>query len=167
MAMAAKRPPALDRIDIKILAALQDNGRMTVQKLAEIVGLSARPCLERVRRLEGAGIISGYRAVIDLAQLSRPVTVFSEVALEKHGHKDRFEARLKAIEEAVECWEVTGASDYLVRFVCADLGHYEMLTNSLIEDQQLGVARIVSHIGLRPVRRFAGYPVSLLAHRDR
>ena len=56
------RPPSLDAIDIKILAALQRDGRSTIQKLAGKVGLSARPCLERVRRLEGAGIIAGYRS---------------------------------------------------------------------------------------------------------
>lgn len=160
--MAAKRPPALDRIDIKILAALQAGGRMTIKELAETVGLSARPCLERVRRLEGAGIISGYQAVIDLTRLGRPVTVFSEITLEKHGHQEDFERHLKAIEEAVESWEVTGASDYLVRFVCADLARYESLTTALIDNSALGVARIVSHIALRAVRPFSGYPALLL-----
>jgi DNA-binding Lrp family transcriptional regulator len=161
--MAPPRPPALDRIDIKILASLQSNGRMTIQKLADAVGLSARPCLERVRRLEASGIIAGYRAVIDVARLSRPVTVFTEIALEKHGHQDRFERRLKSLDEAVECWEVTGTSDYLVRFVCADLAAYETLTNGLIDDPELGIARVVSHIALRPVREFNGYPDQLLS----
>jgi DNA-binding Lrp family transcriptional regulator len=161
--MAPKRPPALDRIDIRILAALQKSGRMTIKDLAELVGLSARPCLERVRRLEAAGTISGYRAVIDLAQLSRPVTVFAEIALEKHGRHEAFEQRLGTIEDVVECWEVTGASDYLAHFVCPDLARYEALTNGLINDASLGVARIVSHIVLRPVRKFGGYPTSLMA----
>lgn len=163
--MAAKRPPALDRIDIKILAALQRDGRMTIRKLADAVGLSARPCLERVRRLEAAGIIAGYRAVIDIARLSHPVTVFAEIALEKQERQDEFERRLGAIEEVVECWEVTGTSDYLARFVCADLAQYEALTNALIDDRALGVSRVVSHIVLRPVGRFRGYPMSLLAPR--
>jgi DNA-binding Lrp family transcriptional regulator len=165
--MAAKRPPALDRIDIKILTTLQGDGRMTIQKLAEIVGLSARPCLERVRRLEAAGVISGYQAVIDLAQLSRPVTVFGEIALEKQGHQDQFEKHLKTIAEAVECWQVTGPFDYLVRFVCADLARYETVTNALIDHPQLGVSRIVSHIALRPVRPFRGFPTSLFERSDR
>ena len=160
--MAAKRPPALDRIDIKILAALQRDGRMTVQKLADVVGLTARPCLERVRRLEASGIIAGYRAVLALERLSKPVTIFAEIALEKQGQQDRLEKRLTAIEEVVECWEVSGNVDYVARFVCADLGRYETLTADLIDDKALGVARIVSHIALRPVRRFEGYPLSLL-----
>lgn len=136
---------------------------MTIQKLAGIVGLSPRPCLERVRRLEASGVISGYQAVIDIDRLIRPVTVFTEVALERQTHKLRFERYLASIEEAVECWELSGASDYLVRFVCADLVRYDALTAALTEDRDLGVARTVSHIALRPVRRFKGYPDALLA----
>ena len=165
--MSSKRPPALDRIDLKILAVLQRDGRSTIQRLAEIVGLTPRPCLERVRRLEAAGIISGYRAVIALELLSRPVTVFAEIALEKQAHRTRVGRQLAAIEEIVECWEVSGAFDYLARFVCSDVAHYEGLSAALIENPQLGVARIVSHIALRPIRRFAGYPESLLIRRQR
>jgi DNA-binding Lrp family transcriptional regulator len=160
--MARKRPPALDRIDIKILAALQRNGRMTIEKLAGMAGLTARPCLERVRRLEAAGIIAGYQAVLALEKLSKPVTIFAEIIMDKQGGSDRLEKRLTGIEEIVECWEVSGNVDYVARFVCADLARYETLTTDLIDEAELGVARIVSHIALRPVRRFAGYPASLL-----
>ncbi len=163
--MGLKRPPALDRIDIRILAVLQRDGRATVQKIAEKVSLSPRACLERVRRLEAAGVIVGYQAVIAVELLSQPVTVFAEIALEKHGQHDRFERRLATIEEAVECWEVSGTFDYLARFTCADLAQYEALTAGLIDDPTLGVARIVSHVALRPVRRFVGYPESLLARK--
>lgn len=161
--MAPKRPPALDRIDIRILAALQRDGRMTVQKLAGVVGLTPRPALERVRRLEAAGIITGYRAVLAIERLSKPITVFAEITLERQARSDRFERRLSAIEEVVECWEVSGAVDYVARFVCADLARYETLTSDLVENDDLGVARIVSHIALRPIRAFAGYPASLLS----
>jgi len=164
-AMTPKRQPALDRIDIKILAILQRNGRSTIQKLAETVGLSPRPCLERVRRLEAAGIIAGYQAVLALERLSRPLTIFAEIVLEKQVHRDRFERRLTGIEQIVECWEVSGDFDYLARFVCADLGEYEALTAELLDNAHLGVARIVSHIALRAVRRFGGYPESLLVRR--
>jgi DNA-binding Lrp family transcriptional regulator len=165
--MPAKRPPALDRIDIKILAALQRSGRMTIQKLAGMAGLTPRPCLERVRRLDAAGIIAGYQAILALERLSSPVTIFAEIVLEKQGRQDRLEKRLTATEEVVECWEVSGDLDYLARFVCSDLARYETLTTDLIDDPELGVARIVSHIALRPVRRFTGYPVSLLGLASR
>ena len=163
--MPAKRPPALDRIDIKILAALQRDGRMTNQKLAGLVGLSARACLERVRRLEAAGIIAGYQAVVELKALARPVNVFAEIVLDKQANRGRFEKRLATIDEVVECWEVSGNVDYVARFVCADLAAYEELSARLIDDETLGVARMVSHVALRAVRRFAGYPESLLARK--
>jgi DNA-binding Lrp family transcriptional regulator len=122
--------------------------------------------LERIRRLEAAGIIVGYQAVLALERLSRPITIFAEIALEKQGRQDRVERRLLAIEEVAECWEISGDFDYLVRFVCLDLAKYEALTADLIDDRDLGVARIVSHIALRPVRRFTGYPESLLVPRS-
>src|SRR5216684_1745300 len=102
--MAAKRPPALDRIDVKILAALQRDGRSTIQKLAQTAGLS---------------------------RLARPVNVFAEIILEKQANRRRFENRLAAIEDVVECWEVSGTVDYMARFVCADLAAYEELTGEL------------------------------------
>ena len=160
--MPVKQARGLDAIDVKILSALQRDGRMTIQKLAGVVGLSPRPCLERVRRLQAAGIIVAFQAVIDLDRLARPVTVFTELTLTRQARQDRIEARLKTIEEAAESWEITGASDYLVRFVCEDLSRYEALTNEILRDRRLGIARIVSHIVLRPVSRFAGYPASLL-----
>src|SRR5262252_4766587 len=161
--MAAKRPPALDRIDVKILAVLQRDGRSTIQKLAETVALSPRATLERVRRLEESGVIAGYQAVVELRHLSRPVNVFAEIILDKHANRGRFEQRLTTLDEVVECWEVSGTVDYVARFVCADLAAYEELTSALIDDDHLGVARIVSHVALRAVRRFTGYPDSLLA----
>ena len=164
--MAAKRPPALDRIDVKILAALQRDGRSTIQKLAETVALSPRATLERVRRLEESGVIAGYQAVVELRHLSRPVNVFAEIILDKHANRGRFEKRLTTLDEVVECWEVSGTVDYVARFVCADLAAYEELTSALIDDDHLGVARIVSHVALRPIRRFAGYPESLLARKS-
>ena len=160
--MVAKRSPALDRIDVKILAALQRDGRMSIQKLSASAGLSARACLERVRRLEASHVITGYQAVIDVGRLSKPVNIFAEIILDKHAQQAQLERRLAAIEDVVECWEVSGNVDYMARFVCADLAAYEALTATLIDDPKLGIARIVSHIALRPIRRFAGYPEALL-----
>ena len=163
--MNAKRPPALDDIDIRILAALQRDGRSTVEKLAQLVKLSSRACLERVRRLEAAGIITGYQAVVELNQLSKPVNVFAEVVLEKQARQGEFERRVAAVEEIVECWEVSGTVDYIARFVCADLASYQALTTKMIDDPSLGIARIVSHVALRAIRPFSGYPASLFSRK--
>ncbi len=162
----ARRTRGLDAIDVKILAALQRDGRMTYDALAGRVGLTPRPCLERVRRLIAAGIVTGFNAAIDIDRLSRPVTVISEIALDSGARRDQVERRLRSIDEIVECWEVSGAFDYVARIVCADLGRYEELTSELL-DGGIGVGRIVSHVVLRAVRRFAGYPAALLGPRSR
>jgi DNA-binding Lrp family transcriptional regulator len=118
--------------------------------------------LERIRRLETAKIITGYQAIVDIAALSRPINVFAEIILERQARQVGFERHLARIDNVVECWEVGGTVDYIARFVCPDLALYEELTKELIEDDALGVARIISHVALRPIRRFTGYPDSLL-----
>ncbi|HEY3918034.1 MAG TPA: Lrp/AsnC family transcriptional regulator [Stellaceae bacterium] len=165
--MPPKQARGLDAIDVRILSALQRDGRMTIQKLAGLAGLSPRPCLERVRRLRAEGIIAGFHAAIDIEKLAKPVTIFTELTLSRQARLDRVEARLKAIEETVECWEISGSSDYLVRFVCEDLERYEALTNQLLGDRRLGIARMQSHIALRPVAHFTGYPTTLFGPRRR
>jgi DNA-binding Lrp family transcriptional regulator len=167
MSMPAKRSPALDRTDVRILSVLQRDGRSTIQRLAEKVALSPRACLERVRRLEASGVIAGYQAIVELSRLSRPINVFAEITLEKQVQQARLERRLNAIEDVVECWEVSGAVDYLARFVCRDLAAYQEITTALIDDPSLGIARIVSHVGLRAVKKFTGYPESLLSASQR
>src|SRR5262249_56033543 len=104
--MAAPRPPALDRIDVRILAALQRDGRSTIQKLAQTVALSPRACLERVRRLEAAGVIAGYQAVVELSRLSRPVNIFAEIILEKLANGRRFEKPLPPLPEVAPAPEL-------------------------------------------------------------
>src|SRR4051812_158411 len=97
VAAVGMKAKGLDRIDIKILAALQEDGRMTVQALSELVGLTARPCLERVRRLEKSGLIRRYAALLDLAAFDL-VAVIAEIGLE-HLHKQaqsKFEKKLAA-----------------------------------------------------------------------
>lgn len=143
----------LDRMDLKILSELQTNGRITNQRLADTVGLSPSACLERVRRLERARLILGYRADLDLARLGKPLTVFAQVALDQHGHGGQraFEKGLAKIEEAADCFEISGAYDYLVRFVCPGIDHYQRLTDRILSDPQLGVRQITSLVTMRNV----------------
>ncbi|MFP4003047.1 MAG: Lrp/AsnC family transcriptional regulator [Alphaproteobacteria bacterium] len=148
----------LDRMDLKILSALQMNGRITNQRLADTVGLSPSACLERVRRLQGAKIILGYTAELDLARLGKPLTVFAEVALDHHGGQRTFEERLAEIEEAVECFEISGAYDYLVRFVCSGIGDYQQLTGQMLNDPRWGVRQITSLVTMRSVFRRPARP---------
>lgn len=151
----------IDAIDLKILAALQAEGRLTNQKLADRVGLSASACHARVRRLEGEGYITGYRAVLKPELLGRPLTVFALVALERHGRQGlkAFEAHLKSLPEVTECVELSGQWDYLIRFMARDIESYQTLTESLIESPDLGVSQIMSHVAMRTVQPFQGIPL--------
>ena len=117
----------LDAIDQKILAALQGNARLTNVELAEQAGLSPSPCLRRVRTLEDDGIIKGYAALVDQESVGLPVSVFIMVSLEKQIEHalEWFEERIRALPEVMECYLMTGDSDYLLRVVTSDLQAYE------------------------------------------
>lgn len=151
----------LDQIDLRILQELQDDGRITNQALSERVGLSPRPCLERVRRLEKEGLIVRYQALVDVRKLQSCVFVLAQVALEKQGRdaRHRFERRLRDTPEVIECFEVSGPFDYIAKLVCEDLDAYQDLTTGWIDDPELGVARVVTNVVLRPVRDFGRYPI--------
>ncbi len=149
----------IDDIDAKILEILQEDGRVTNQRLSELVGLSASACLERVRALEKAKIIRGYRADIDLQKLRPQVVVIAEVTLEKHGAQQQrgFEQHLKSMTEVIEAYEVSGQCDYVIKVLCRDVEEYRALTANILDDPKYGVATIKSRITLRPVRAFDGY----------
>lgn len=151
----------LDPIDIRIIAELQKDGRITNQALSERVGLSARPCLERVRRLERDGVIVRYQAVVDVRRVQTCVFVLAQIALEKQGRQrtSQFERRLRETPEVVECFEVSGPFDYIAKIVCPDLEAYQTLTDAWIDDTDLGVTRIVTNVVLRPLRDFGAPPI--------
>ena len=119
----------MDAIDKKILRALSRQGRLTNAELAEEVGLSASPCWTRVKRLEQAGVIRGYAALLDQAALGLPDTVFIEVMMERHDeeHLRRFEAAVKDIPEILECHLVTGEYDYVIKAAVGGTVGYERL----------------------------------------
>jgi DNA-binding Lrp family transcriptional regulator len=151
----------LDQIDLNILRELQQDGRITNQDLSERVGLSPRPCLERVRRLERDRVVTGYRALVDVRQVRSTVTVIAQIALEKQSRHTQtlFERRLQAIPEVVDCYEVSGSFDYVARIICGDIDGYQDLTASWLEDPEMGIARIVSNVVLRPVRENGPLPL--------
>jgi DNA-binding Lrp family transcriptional regulator len=147
----------LDQIDLRILNHLQMNGRVTNQELSDAIGLSPSPCLQRVKRLEKAGIISSYRAHIDLAKVCRHVDVIAAVTLRSHGVDDflAFDAMVLSMRYVVECTKVSGPIDYLVRFICPDIGSYQMLSDELL---QLGpkIANLSSYVVLKSTKPFCG-----------
>jgi DNA-binding Lrp family transcriptional regulator len=125
--------PRLDHIDLKILKELQDDGRMTNVELARRVGISAPPCLRRVRALEEAGFIKGYRALLDEKLLGYEVTVFAMVHLSSQAESD-----LKAFEDFVrqkplvrECWMLSGEIDFVLKCVAPDLKTFQAFVTEL------------------------------------
>lgn len=143
-------PYKLDRIDIKILAVLQRNGRITNVELAEEVHLSPSPCLMRVKKLQQVGFITGYSAQIDLARLGQTLTVFTEFTLKNHRQIDfaRFQEALDKIDSCVECHLVSGGYDYLAKFVTAGIDDYQSIMEALI-DRELGIDKYFSFVVLK------------------
>lgn len=117
----------IDQIDARILQALESDGRQTNATLAERVGLSASACLRRVQALERAGIITGYRARIDRTKLGRSFTAYVTVGLSSHTRdaQRQFEAAMAAAPEVIECHNITGTVEYLLRIEVSDLAAYK------------------------------------------
>ncbi len=116
-----------DQITDKILQVLSTNGRISNTDLADKVGLSASACLRRVQELERMGIIKGYRAVLDAAALGRGFVAYIAVGLSDHSKhsQEAFEKSISRSPEVVECHNVTGAVEYILRIACADLAAYK------------------------------------------
>lgn len=117
----------LDRVDQKILLALQEDGRITNQALADKVGLSATPCLRRLKRLKDEGYIQGYTAIVDQKRYGLPISVFVSVKLihQTDDFIEEFESAVLEWPEVMECYLVTGGRDYLMRVVTDGLESYE------------------------------------------
>lgn len=151
---------ALDRIDRHILSLLQDDGRMTNVELAERVGLTAPPCLRRVRALEEAGVIRGYSAEVDPARLGYPITVFAMVSLRSQAEHDlaAFEQHVGAIPEVRECHMLNGEIDFILKIVARDLNAFQtILTTHLTAAPN--VAGVKTSLTIRTAKSLSGVPV--------
>ncbi|WP_372423310.1 Lrp/AsnC family transcriptional regulator [Salinarimonas chemoclinalis] len=159
------RPPKLDAVDLRILAAVQRNGRITKLALAEAVGLSPTPCWNRLDRLEKAGIVTGYHARVSLKGLGlSAATVMMEVTLGAHRRADfeRFERAVRATPEIVSCWSVGGGVDYVLKVVTRDIDAYQRLVDGLLE-RQIGIDRYFTYIVTRTVKDEPGPDVAAMA----
>lgn len=159
--------PKLDRIDINILSTLQDRGNITNVALADAVGLSPSPCLQRVKRLERAGFIDGYRAVLNLRKLAEHVVVFTEITLSDHRRKDftKFEVEIRKHPHVMECHLLSGGYDYLVKFIARGVTQYQEIMEDLL-DRNLGIDKYFSYIAIKPVVSNHTVPVRDLVERD-
>jgi Lrp/AsnC family leucine-responsive transcriptional regulator len=155
----------LDAIDLRILKALQDDGRLTNSDLADRVGLSPSPCLRRVRRLESDGFIQTYRAVLDREAIGLGLTVFVDIKVEKHNRENAqaLQEALRAMPEVVACHMVSGTADFIAEIVVANLKAYERLLSEKLLTLPM-IADIRSNFALTRVKSDAPLP---LAHLKR
>ena len=152
---------SLDRIDRRILVALQAEGRLTNQKLAERVALSPSACLARVRRLEEAGVIQGYHARLDPFKVDVGLVLFAEVTLRAHGPEAqaRFDAVVEKMPQVVEASHVSGEYDYLLKVVVTDMEEWTDISEQLTGEA--GAERFNTHVLMRKPKLFVGYPVKI------
>ena len=158
------RAKEFDLIDRKILSELQADGRLSLAELAARVGLSASPCLRRVRALEEGGVIARYVAVLDQRAVGLPVSVFISIKLESQREEalEHFNKAIAHWPEVLECYLMTGPRDYLLRVVVADLEAYEWFLKSKLT-RLSGIASIESSFALGQVKYSNVLPLSLLA----
>lgn len=152
---------ALDKTDIKILSILQEEGRITNAELADRIGMSAPPCLRRVRALERQGYISGYHANVDAAKLGWGVTVFAMVGLHSQAEADlqAFENRVAEWPEVRECFMLNGEIDFILKCVAKDLASFQkFLTRSLTPAPN--VAHVRTSLTIRQSKQVFGVPLA-------
>ncbi len=150
----------LDAIDRKLLASLQENGRLSATVLAGRVGLTTSPCLRRLKRLERTGVIRGYAALVDQERVGLPVNVFVSIKLERQREEalETFEEAVRRCPEVMECYLMTGTRDYLLRVVVEDLSAYERFLKQTLTRVE-GVASIESSFALAQVKHANALPL--------
>ncbi len=149
-----------DPLNVRLLKELQRDCRQSLAELGQRVGLSASACHRRVQQLEDAGIIAGYGARLDARKLGFSMEFFVEVSLKSQADKvlDRFERAVRATPEILECHLMTGGSDYILRIAALDAADFERIHRECLSVLP-EVARLVSHLSIRTVRPWTGYPI--------
>ncbi|HEY8963030.1 MAG TPA: Lrp/AsnC family transcriptional regulator [Alphaproteobacteria bacterium] len=151
----------LDKIDRKILLTLQEDGRITNVDLAKRAGISAPPCLRRVRALEESGFIRSYHAFLDPNKLGYGITVFAHVSLDSHNDADlrKFETKIREWPQVREAHLLSGDTDVLLKVVAPDWEAYQQfLTNELLATSNVSAVR--SSIAIRTSKMEPGVPIN-------
>lgn len=165
MTLRLKQKP-LDKIDLKILQALQADGRMTNRTLSKQVALSPSACLARVNQLERSGIIAGYHASIDTERVRPTLLVLAEVMFGKHTEDlfAVFDAMIMSTPEVVEAYRVSGTVDYIIKFVVSDIQEWRDVAEKVLS-ADFKVEKMTSHIVVIEAKRFKGYPILVAEHQ--
>lgn len=149
-----------DPIDLQILRELQNDGRMTNVELAQHVGLTAPPCLRRVRALEEAGVIRSYHANLDPAKLGYSITVFAMVSLRSQAESDlqAFEDYVGSLPEVRECYMLNGEIDFMLKVVARDLQSFQSFLTSRLTSAP-NVSSVKTSLTIRTAKQLTGVPV--------
>ncbi|ABC21021.1 Lrp/AsnC family transcriptional regulator [Rhodospirillum rubrum] len=157
------RTAPLDRASIRLLEALQTNSEVSVAELADLAGLSTSPCWRRINELKARGVITRCVAIVDPLALGLAVNVFVHVSLERQDRRslDVFDAAVRQRPEVMECYLMSGESDYLLRVVVEDLIEYQSLMIDFLT-RIPGVASIRSSFALSQVKYTTALPTAHL-----
>ena len=155
----------LDKIDLKILQVLQENGRLTNVELSERVALSPSPCLRRLKQLEDAGVIQRYAALLSPAAIELGLQAFIRVTLNKAGGgREKFDEAVQGWQEILSCFALTGETDYLLHAFFVDMEHFSHFVLEVLLNQE-GVQDARSSFVLREVKKTTALPLNHL-HND-
>jgi len=143
MRISRQSTRVLDKLDMSILSILQQDGRILMKDLAEQVGLSLTPCIERVKRMERDGVIAGYHAHVNPQALGMQILVFVEITLHQKSEKtfDRFRRAIVAIPEVMECHLVSGDFDYLIKARIPEMSKYRRLLGEILHVADAGQSK--------------------------
>lgn len=150
----------LDEIDLKILQRLQTDGRITNVELANSVGLTAPPCLRRMRALEDEGVIKSYHAAVDPAKMGYTITVFAMVSLKSQAEIDlqAFEDHVQQLPEVRECYMLNGEIDFMLKVVAKDLQQFQSFLTSQLTAAP-NVASVKTSLTIRSAKHLPGVPI--------
>ncbi|ODC05138.1 AsnC family transcriptional regulator [Terasakiispira papahanaumokuakeensis] len=162
--MKNSKPRSLDRIDLKILQGLQENARISYVDLANQVGLSTTPCLERVKRLERNGVIKGYKAILNPKYLRANLLVFVEISLETQSPSvfDEFRRAVAKLPQIQECHLVSGQFDYILKCRIPEMSAYRQLLGDVVLTLP-GVKESKSYVVMEEVKEDSAIYVPELA----
>ncbi|MDF5832169.1 Lrp/AsnC family transcriptional regulator [Pseudomonas syringae] len=152
--------PTLSPIDVRILTALQQDGRITNQALADQIGMSASPCWRRVRQLEEHRYIQGYRAVLDRRKIGLGVMVFIRISIDSHSEAEarKFEKEVMQLEDVVACYSIGGDADFLLQVVAPDLDSFADFAMTVVR-RLPGIKEMQSMFVLKEIKPFVSFPV--------
>ena len=156
----------LDDRDIKILAVLQVEGRISKTALADRVNLSATACWERLKRLESSGLVEGYGARLSLSALGPYSVIFMQAEIANHSAEDfnKFECAVDRMPEIVECWAVAGGVDYFLKFVCEGVDTYQRLVDEMLQSD-IGLHRYFTYVVTKPIKCMPSPSLAALAKK--